>query len=125
MSELHPIPDCTNRRYTPEQYRLALKAVCEDGLTATQAGALHGVPKSTIWHRLFAGRRSSSPTPPRKTPPYPLRRHTTPDDSSRSEKKSPYHFRQQRASEQTALAKHGNSGASSQDVHQKNAGDAR
>ncbi|XP_050691304.1 uncharacterized protein LOC126982975 [Eriocheir sinensis] len=121
MSTLSPLPSCANRRYTPEQYRLALKAVCEDGLTAAQAGALHGVPKSTIWHRLYASKRSSSSTPARKTP-YPLRRHAPPGDSSRS-KNSPYHFRQQRTSELTSLAKHGKSATSSQEVQQKNAGD--
>lgn len=119
------LQNAVNRRYTTEQYQLALKAVREDGLTTLQASALYGVPKSTIWHRLYAGSRSSSSSSSASAParklPYTLRRLSAPTDSSQSLKTSPYQFRQQRTSSQSPVVKHGKRAASPQGIQPKTA----
>lgn len=132
-----PSPSCVlssaKRRYTDEQLQLAIDAVCKEGLSTKQAAALHGVPSSTLWHRLHPNRSSpsssssSSFSSTERKSPYPLR-HT-----SCSTTKSPYYFRHQPSAKQSPepssrqkhpLAKHSKSATPLQVIQQRSAGDA-
>lgn len=98
------------RRYTPEQLQSAVKAVYEGSLTTKQASILYHVPKSTIWHRLYVSRPSTStsaaPSTKGRKSPYSLRHSSgfADSDSSRSPRNSPYFFRRQPSSKQSPRA---------------------